>query len=114
MDKLDQLVAHLFQYYYQALVHILPMDDPNFIQVLLEHGLLNDGVKHEIYSMITVSDKASIFLEHLKRPGINYIKFKKLLLAMKETSYDQVVDLAYELQLKHIILRKNAENVQSK
>ena len=114
MDKLDQLAVDSIQRCQQTLVRFLPMSDPNFMQVLFKHELLNDEVKREIHSKNMIPEKASIFLEFVMGPGTNYIKFKKLLLAMKETSYKDVVDLAYELQLLHIILRKNVEHVQSK
>ena len=114
MTELNQLATRLFVRYYSGLLRSLHMNDQNFIQTLYKYKLLNDDIKEILHSMATTSDKASFFLEHVIRPGLNYEKFQKLLSAMKESSHDKVIDLAYELQLQLIFLQKsNAENVQS-
>ena len=113
MIELDQLATHLFELYHSDLLQCLCMNDLNFTQALYKHELFNYEVYYKLHSMTTVSDKASFFLEHAIRPGLNYEKFRKLLSAMKESSQDNVIDLAYQLQLQLIFLRNcDAGNVQ--
>ena len=114
MAELDKLATDLFERYHSGLMQSLHMNDPNFIQILYKYKLLNDDMKDVLHSMTTVSEKASFFLEHALRPGLNYKRFQKLLSAMKQSSHDKVIDMAYELQLQLIFLRNsNSGNVQS-
>ena len=114
MAELDQLAICLFERYNTGLMQSLCMNDPNFMQTLYKHELLDDEVYHKLQSMTTVLDKSSFFLEHAIAPGLNYEKLQKLLSAMRESSHDSIIDLAYELQLQLIFLQKsNAGNVQS-
>ena len=114
MTELNQLATRLFVRYYSGFLQSLHMNDQNFIQTLYKHKLLNDDIKDILHSMTKALDKASFFLEHAIRPRLNYEKFQKLLCAMKESSHDKVIDLAYELQLQLIFLQNsNAGDVQS-
>ena len=114
MAELDKLATDLFKRYYSGLLQSLHMTDTNFIQTLYKHKLLDHDMKDDLHSMTKTLDKASYFLEHAITPGLNYEKFKKLISAMKESSHDNVVDLAYEVQLQFIFLRNSdARNVQS-
>ena len=114
MSELDQLAAHLFYRYEPALLQSLHMNDLTFTQALFKYKLCNEEMKHTLHSMTTLSDKASFFLEHAMKPGINSKRFRNLLLAMKESSHDNVVDLAYEVQLHLVLLQGNAVSIQSK
>ena len=115
MTELDQLATHLFECYYSDLLRFLYMNDVNFILALHKHELLNGDVQNALLSVSTTSEKASYFLENVMKPGINYEKFRKLLSAMKNSIHNNVIDLAYQLQLQLILLQNNnTEKVKSK
>ena len=114
MAELDKLATDLFERYHSGLLQSLHMNDPNFIQTLYKHKLLDHDIEDELHSMTKTLDKASFFLDHAIRPGLNYEKFQKLISAMKKSSHDNVVDLAYEVQLQFIFLQNSdARKVQS-
>ena len=86
-------------------MQVLPMSNPNFIEILCRYELLTKNVKLDLQTMTKSTEKASYFLDCSIKPGLDDKKFLELLNAMKTSDDETVKDLSYELQVK--LLLKN-------
>ena len=79
------------------------MKDITFLGALKEKNLLPDNVKNSLEQFSNPSERSSYFLENVIKEGLDRDDdtcFTNLLDAMKESSYDNVQDLALEIQNK--------------
>ena len=93
----------LFEYYNQGLLVCLPMKDIKFLEVLKRRNLLPDDVKSSLVQMDKTTERSSHFLEKMIRTGFDNgsdSHFTNLLAAMIESNYENVKDLAIEIQDK--------------
>ena len=93
----------LFEFYNQGLLVCLPMKDITFLEVLKRRNLLPDDVKSSLIQMDKTIERSSYFLEKIIRTGFDNgsdSHFTSLLAAMIESKYENVKDLAIEIQNK--------------
>ena len=93
----------LFEYYNQGLLVCLPMKDITFLEVLKRRNLLPDDVKSSLVQMDKTTERSSYFLEKIIKTGFDNgsdSHFTNLLAAMIESNYENVKDLAIEIQDK--------------
>ena len=94
---------NLFEQYNQGLIFSLPMKDIAFLEALKRRNVLSDNVRNSLEQFSNASEKSSYFLEKVIKEGFDGGDdscFTNLLAAMKESSYDNVKDLALEIQNK--------------
>ena len=93
----------LFEQYNQGLIFSLPMKDVAFLEALKRKNIVPDNVKSSLEQFSSASERSSYFLENVIKEefdrGDNSC-FTNLLAAMKESNYDNVKDLALEIQHK--------------
>ena len=96
---LQMSTTELFQNYYSLLVQVLPMDDYSFIATLFTNGLLPRGLKDDIHSSRTKSERAMLLLDRVIDPFINIDNnsFNILLKVMKESDYGNLKELASKI-----------------
>ena len=95
-----QSVCGLFNYYYQALIHCLPMKDDMFLSELRQHGLLPDDVNTTLESLDSSAKRASYFLDTILKPGVSSDGgncLSKLLSLMKSSALENVAELAKKI-----------------
>ena len=93
----------LFEKYNQGLIAPLPMKDVAFLDVLQEKNILSDDMRHSLEQFSETCKRSSYFLENIIKEGFDRGDdscFTDLLAAMKENSYDNVKDLALQIQEK--------------
>ena len=79
------------------------MKDRKFLEVLKRNMLLPDEVKNSLEQMDRAIERSSYFLEKIVKAGFDKGDnscLTKLLVAMIESSYDDVKDLGMEIQSK--------------
>ena len=103
----EDFTSNLFASYYSSLMQVLPISDPNFIEILCRCELLTKNVKLDLQTMTKSKEKASHFLDCSIKPGLDDEKFFKLLNAMKTSDNETVKDLSYELQVKLLLKNKS-------
>ena len=89
----------LFEQYYQTLSFLLPMKDASFIEDLFKHNLFTGDVNLELMS--TSKEKASYLLDNVIKSELvlGYNKcFVDLLTVMNNSKYDNVKDLAKQIE----------------
>ena len=100
---------------YSSLMQVLPMSDPNFVEILCRCELLTKNVKLDLQTMTKSIEKASYFLDNLLKPGLDDEKiFKLLLTAMKSSDDETVKDLAYDLQVKLLLKNLSSKHLISR
>ena len=93
----------LFEHYYQALIVSLPMKD-NFMEELFKHGLLPKDVIHKLEKLSERKNRASYFLDNVIKAGLivgNKTCFVNLLTLMNNSKYDNVRDLAKQIESEY-------------
>ena len=93
----------LFEYYNQGLLVCLPMKDITFLELLRRRNLLPDDVRSSLVQMDKTTERSSYFLEKIIKTGFDDgsdSHFNNLLAAMIESNYENVKDLAIEIQNK--------------
>ena len=93
----------LFDYYYQGLLRCLPMKDVTFLEVLKRRNLLPYEVKSSLEQLGRTTERSSYFLDNIIKRGFDNsddLYFTNLLVAMIESNYEKVKDLAIEIQNK--------------
>ena len=93
----------VFQDYYQALMFSLPMTNAKFLGDLYEHISINEKFKTNLESLTARKERTSYFLDHIIKPQISVgdnTSFVKLLTVMKTCNYDNVKDLAEEMEVQ--------------
>ena len=93
----------LFEQYNQGLIACLPIKNIAFLEALKGKNILPDNVRNSLEQLCNTLEKSSYFLEKVIKEGFDRGDdscFTKLLAAMKESSYDNVKDLALEIQNK--------------
>ena len=93
----------IFERYNQGLMVYLPMKNVAFLEALKEQNILSDDLRNSLEQFANASERSSYFLENVIKEGFNRGDdscFTNLLAAMKESSYDDVKDLALEIQNK--------------
>ena len=99
---------------YSSLMQVLPMSDPNFVEILCRCELLTNNVKLDLQPMTKSIEKASYFLHNSIKPGLDGEKIFKLLTAMKNSDDETVKDLAYELQVKLLLKNLSSKHLISR
>ena len=101
----------LFEHYNQGLITCLPMKDTAFLDALKSKNLLPDNMRNFLEQFSKAVERSSYFLENTIKAGFHNGDgscFTNLLVAMKESSYDRVKDLAVQIQNKlSMILNEN-------
>ena len=93
----------VFEQYNQGLIVCLPMKNAAFLEALEQKNLLSDSLRNSLDKFSNASEKSSYFLDNVIKEGFDRGDdscFTNLLAAMKESSYDNVKDLALEIQNK--------------
>jgi len=101
--------AELLEHYYQGLISLLPMKDANFTEDLFKHDLLPRDVKIKLETLISHKERASYFLDNVIKPRIADCDnqcFGKLLTVMKISNYENVKDLAKQIETEYAINAK--------
>ena len=94
----------LFEHYYQALIFSLPMKDDKFMEELFKHGLFLEDVKHKLEKLSERKSRASYFLDNVIKAGLavdNKMCFVNLLTLMNNSKYDNVKDLAKQIESEY-------------
>ena len=106
-----QSTCGLFNYYYQAFIHCLPMKDDMFLSELRQHGLLPENVTTTLESLGSSAERASYFLEtinpSMSSDGDNSLY--KLLSVMKNSVLENVAEFAKKIMAKLDDVNKNCE-----
>lgn len=92
---------NVYQKYFRDLIQSLPMDDSLFIAMLSGYGLLPGDTESKINAKETQVEKASYFINHVIRPSLNIgnrVYPDKLLVAMTESGYEHVKELAHQIK----------------
>ena len=93
--------TELFEQYYKTLIYVLPMKDATFMDELLGNGLLTGDVKIKLDSLTVLNQRASYFLDSVIKPELAIGRsrsFVNLLTIMKSNKYDNVKELAKEIE----------------
>ena len=93
----------VFEQYNQGLIACLPMKNIAFLEALKGKNVLSDTLRNSLEQFSNTSERSSYFLENVIKEGFDRGDdscFTILLAAMKESSYDNVKDLALEIQNK--------------
>ena len=93
----------VFQDYFQAMMFSLPMTDARFLDDLYKHISIHKTFKSNLESLTVRKERTSYFLDHIMKPQISVgdnTSFVKLLTVMKTCDYDNVKDLAEEMEAK--------------
>ena len=93
-------INELFEHYYTALVHSLPIKDTDFLDELFKHDLLPGDVKIKLESLTVHYKRSSYFLDNVIKPLVvvgDRKGFDNLLTIMKNCKYDNVKDLAKKI-----------------
>ena len=91
----------LFERYNQGFIEMLPMKEEIFLNALERQCILPDDIKNSLEQFSETSERSSYYLENVIKEGFHRGDnscFTNLLAAMKESSYDQVKDLAIKIQ----------------
>ena len=94
-------VNEVFQDYYQALMFSLPMTNAKFLDDLYKHISIHENFKSNLESLTARKERTSYFLDHIMKPQISVddnTSFVKLLNVMKKCNYDNVKDLAEQIE----------------
>ena len=89
----------LFEHYHQTLSFLLPMKDASFVEDLIKHDLFTSGFKLE--SLSISKERASYLLDNVIKSELvlGYNKcFVDLLTVMSNSKYDNVKDLAKQIE----------------
>ena len=99
----------LFDNYYQALIFLLPMKDNNFTEELFKHNLLPEDIKHKLGELCERKDRTSYFLDNVIKTGLavgDKTCFMSLLTVMNNSKYDNVKDLAKQIESEYDVNAK--------
>ena len=80
---------------------MLPMKEDMFLNALERQCILPDDIKNSLEQLSETSERSSYYLENVIKEGFyrgDNSCFTNLLAAMKESSNDQVRDLAIKIQ----------------
>ena len=94
----------LFEYYYQALMFSLPMKDHNFMEDLFKHDLLTGGFKAKLEALSVNKERATCLLDNVIKAGLavgDKTCFVNLLIVMNNSKYDNVKDLAKQIESEY-------------
>ena len=94
-------VNEVFQDYYQGLMFSLPMTDTKFLDDLYKQISIDENLKLNLESLTARKERTSYFLDHIIKPQISVgdnTSFIKLLNIMKKCNYDNVKDLAEQIE----------------
>jgi len=87
----------------EELVKSLPMDDAQFISMLITNNLLPGDTVAKIEAKSTQAEKALYFLNHVIKPALdidNTSNFNALISVMQMCGYNYVQDLARTIKLE--------------
>ena len=73
----------VFKKYGIKLCKILPMDDPIFLEMLLNHDILPGDSRDKLEAQKTKAEKANYYIQHVIKPSAN-LYLPKLLQAMEQ------------------------------
>ena len=93
----------VFEQYNQGLIACLPMKDAVFLEALKRKNILSNDMRNSLKQFSKTRERSSYFLENVIKEGFDRGDdscFTNLLAAMIESSYDNVKDLALEIQEK--------------
>ena len=96
----------LVERYYQGLIFSLPMKDDKFMEELFRHDVLPEDAKHKLEELPICKDRISYFLDNVikARLAVNdKTCFVNLLTVMNNSKYDNVKDLAKQIQSEYDI-----------
>jgi len=99
----------LFEHYYQGLIFSLPMKDVNFMEDLCKNNLLDEDIKLNLETLSERKERTSYFLDNIIKPELvvgNNTCFTNLLTVMKNSNYDNVKDLATQIETEYDINAK--------
>ena len=94
----------LFEYYYQALIFSLPMKDDSFVEDLTKYDLLTGGFKAKLEALSINRERSSYFLDNIIKAGLavgDKTCFVNLLTVMDNCKYDNVKDLAKQIESEY-------------
>ena len=94
----------LVEHYYQGLIFSLPIKDDKFMEELFRHDLLPEDAKHKLEELPDRKDRTSYFLENVIKARLavnNKTCFVNLLNVMNNSKYDNVIDLAKQIQSEY-------------
>ena len=94
----------LFEHYYQGLIFSLPMKDNNFMKDLFKNDLLPEDIKHKLEEHPERKDRTSYFLDNVIKARLavgDKTCFVSLLAVMNNSKYDNVKDLAEQVESEH-------------
>ena len=86
--------AKVLDDYVRALVHSLPLREPNFVEELRKHDLLPEDVKAKMELLPEYPEKSKYFLNNVVQSGY----FARLLMVMKNDEADNLQDLATDIE----------------
>ena len=108
----QQSACGLLNYYYQALIHCLPMKNDMFLSELRQHGLLPETVNTTLKSLASSAERASYFLDTILKPGVSSDGgdcLSKLLSLMKSSALENVAELAKKIMAELDDIIKSGE-----
>ena len=94
----------LFEYYYQALIFSLPMKDDSFVEDLTKYDLLTGGFRAKLEALSINRERSSYFLDNIIKAGLavgDKTCFVNLLTVMDNCKYDNVKDLAKQIESEY-------------
>ena len=94
----------VLDHYHQGLIFSLPMKDIHFIEELFKHELLPEDIKHKLEELPERKERTSYFLDDVIKAGLivgDRTCFIDLLTVMNNSKYDNVKDLAKQIQSEY-------------